>query len=405
MPAPFANYLARQMGPPLISGDEELGAFQMFRRGGGAGGGMGRGRRGGGDADPQMRQARRTLARYWRQHNLMGDEDLGWDPNLMGDEDLGADDEIGDEDLGADDDEIAALEGDDDAIGADGNEAVGATINQIDHRLGRLRTKLATLQARYDGTPPHRWRRRKHLLARIERVRTLIAKKEAKRQAKIAVLAAKMGVPAAALLAGGAAGAAVGMQAQQLRQAQADAAFNYNGTVPRQTPAGEEQRVSFQDTTTGSQVVTIAVAAGAGLRTAAIAMITPLISFAKFRVTGLDVKFQSIQGQAAANTALASEMLINVLLTNVTVNGGINLLYTTLDVCFGAQTVGNQLSARRTVPGLRGNPILDKNNTASLTATFRQELTTTVAITATFEAALITEVLEDAQARAGSLAA
>lgn len=398
MTAPFQNYLARQMGPPLISGDDELGAMRLFQRRGGA-------RPGGAGGDQELRQARRALARHWRMQQLMGDEDLGWDPNLMGDEELGAEMEIGDEDLGADDDEINALEGDDEAIGADGNEAIGATVNQLENKIGRLRTKLAVLQARYDGTPAHRFRRRKALLRRIERIRSIIAKKEQKRQTKMAVLAAKMGVPVAALAAGGAAGAAAGMAASQLRSAQADAAFNYNGTMARQTPAGEEQRVSFQDTTTASQVVTITVAAGAGLRSAAITMITPLISFAKFKVTGLDTKLQAIQGQAAANTALASEMLINVLLTNVTVNGGINLLYTTLDVCFGAQTVGNQLSARRTVPGLRGNPILDRNNTASLTATFRQELTTTVAITATFEAALITEVLEDAQARAGSLAA
>lgn len=389
---PFQNYLARQMGPPMISGDE-VGAFQMFHRGGGGHGGGGGHHRGGGDE--QLKQARRAIAHHWRMSQLMGDEDLG---DIEGDE-------VGDEDLGADDDEIGDIEGSpEECHGVDGNEQVGATVTTLEHHIARLRTKMATLQARYEGTPVHRFRRRKHLLKRIEHVRELIAKKEAKRKAKIAIIAAKLGVSAAALAAGGIAGAAAGDMAAQMRQGQANAAFGLNGVVNRQTPAGEEQRVSFQDVTTGSQVVTITVGAGAGLRTAAINMITPLISYAKFLVTGLDTKFQAIQGQAAANTALAAEMLLNVLLTNVTVNGGINLLYTTLDVCMGAQTVGNQLSARRTVPGLRQNPTLDKNNTASLTATFRQELTTTVLITATFEAALITQVLEDNQARAGALA-
>lgn len=395
----LSQYLNAQLGPPGVSGLgeaeiaalDEMGAIRLppwmqgrRRREGGGGGG--------GSLQAQLRQVIRAL-----QAQGIAGEDLGEDLDLGGEED----DIAGDLDLAGEDAEIDGLgEDDDDAVGADGREDVGASVDGISNRIDKLQAKLLRLQARLDATPTWKRRRRTKLAKMIAKVRATIGKKEAKRQRKLGILAAKLGVPVAALAAGYVAGSRVQEATGELRQAQVQRAYNRTGTFGRSVPQGEEQRVAFQDAATGSQVVVIAVAAGAGLRTAAISMITPVISYARFKVIGLDAKLQAVQGQGPGAGALASEILINCLLTNVTVGGGYNLLYTTEDVAFGAQVVGGQLSNARTIPSLRGNPVLDNNNTATLTATFRQEITTTVTLSATFSAALVCEVLDDSSVRA-----
>lgn len=424
----YSNYLARQVGPsPLLGGgyddllgmlgaldDDDVGAGMMrtlFARpaggqyGGGGGGGMFR-RRGGGRMDIQT--ARRVVAQYWRSRGLAGEDDIMGALGLGGaddDTDLGDDAELaGDEDeiegLGADDEDVQGIEGE--------GEALGATVMQIDRRLSRLEQRKATLEAKLMSTPPTKFRKRARLQKAIARVRELIARKQARKEKKIEIMAAKLGVPAAAVAAAAATGtatAALQSVEQQLGQAAAAKAANMFGVMSVTPNAGIEMRWPFQDTSTGSPIVNIAVTPGSGLRSASILMETPIFPYAEAEVIGLDTKLVAIQGQAAANTALASEMLVNMLLTQLLVQGGIQLMYAPsgIDLGFAGQTAGNTYSfanqGMRTLPGLRQAPALEQNNIANLAVTFRQEITNTVQIDAAFQAALVVRVTKDKQAR------
>jgi hypothetical protein len=309
-------------------------------------------------------------------------------------------DQIDMDELGEDDAELDALgEDDEDAYGADEDEALGATIAQVEKKIDKLDAKIAELQAKYNSTPPNKRKKRKALLKRIARAKSLKTKKEAKKEKKIGIIAAKLGLPASALAAGGlaagGAAAAIGVSkgrvARMEQQIERRRAYNLiNGPEGAgSTSAGREVRIPFVDAL-GSPVQRITIAPGAGLRTAAIDMFTQIIPYADFEVVSLDAQFSAV--------GTAAEMLLNVLVQTLIVNGGINLLYQTENLNFGAQTVNGQLTVARTIPGLRANPGLQANNTAQLSALVRQEITTAQTIEIAFQAALVVNVTRDPQA-------
>ena len=167
-----------------------------------------------------------------------------------------------------------------------------------------------------------------------------------------------------------------------------------SGRSPRE---GNEMRLGFVDSVSGTQVGRITVAPGAGLRQVNIAMTTPNIAFASFKVIGVDFRLQVNQANGAGGFPLA-QLLVDMLLTSILVNGDINLLYSPEDVAMGAQIVGGSLSNSRTIPGLRENPIMDRTNNATLNGVFRQEIDNTSNIEAAYTAALVVQRLRDPSA-------
>lgn len=345
-----------------------------------------------------------TVHGYGSMYDLDGYGAYGDETDDLDDEEMAAEEAEVDQLLGEDDDDDEW--GDDYDDDEDGAAGFGANLARIDRRIGKLKEKLSRLEAKLDATPQRRRRKRRRLMRAINRIKRRIMRKQGKKERKAHKVAAKLGVPAAVLLAGGAGAAAgyglsraaVSRTEQQIDRAAAERAMGVGGQSTRVPYMGQEIRIPFVDATTGSPVIRVTVAAGGvGLRTATISMVTQILSYASFEVLGVDtdlkVRTTDVQGVGL------SDALVNVLLNSIFVNGGINLLYQTENVSFGAQTVSGQLTCARSIPGIRSNVTLDKNNTASLTATFRQEIDNIAAIEASFQAALVCRVKSDTMAR------
>lgn len=410
MSAPLASWFnANRMNgaDDVLAAVEALAAMDELA-------GPGRFARRGGQA--MSRQRLSNCIRVVQRHGFQvvrggGGEGMGED--FEGDDEYGADEADLDQEIGADEVDVEALEGEDDEYGGDTKEELGADIPKLDYKLKKLQAKKDKWEARYNATPEHRIRKRKRIRRHIGRIDKAIARVEGRKSKKVDRIARKMGVaPAvvAAALGGGAAATMVpGAQRSQIADTErllndyaGNRAMGLNGRVERVQGVRVETRLPFVDATTGSPVVAVQVTAGAGVRTAAINMVTQSVPYAKYQVRGLDIDFQF--AQALANGSAAAEALINILITSLVVNGGFNLFYNTQSAWFVGESINNHLSARRTLTGIRDNPILERTNTATLAATFRQEATTTLVLNATFQAALICDVLEDDQVT-GRLAA
>lgn len=332
----------------------------------------------------------------------MGDEEIDGLAYELGidDDDMGGfggfgadDDDMGDDpELAALEAECDELEADDEDMGADDDEMGGAA-DRLTRKIGKLEAKLQRLQDKYDSTPAMRWRKRQRIAKRIAKVRAAIARKEAKRERKLAILAAKMGVPVAALAAGGAGGLA-SQQVAAMARGRADMAEGIAGVTQRSPRRGVEMRIPFVDPGTGAPVTVWQVTGGAGLRTVALALQTVAITYARFRVVGLDVRIQ-----ANADPTVPNELLLTALAQSLMVTGGKNLLYQTENVSFAGQVKDGVFSASRTIAGLRDDEIMEENETASFAGVLRQEITTSQNINGTFEAALVVEQLADSKLR------
>lgn len=406
MSAPLAAfYAANALGEDDFAAMEAIAAMEeMGRRGHGARRLFHRAHQG----HQQNRLAH--CARFLSQHGFQVMPGGGGGGGRFGEEDDDmngdADDPILEQELAADEEEVSALAGEDDEFGGDSKEELGADIGKMDHKLAKLHQKKHKWEMRLAATPEHRWRKRNRILKHIQKIDRAIMKVEGRKERKVNKIAAKMGVPpavVAAALVGGGAAAGMGITAQQrnqvvntaqmLESAAGSAAYGLNGRVERVQATRVETRLPFNDATTGSPVVAIQVAAGAGVRTAAINMVTASFPYAKFTVRGLDIDL-NLQQSTVAGVGLA-EALVNMLISQLVVNGGINLFYGLQSIKFVGQSVDNHASARRTLTGLRKNPTLNRTNTAVLAATFRQEVTTSAVLNATFQASLVCDVEED----------
>ena len=424
-PYPLQAYLNQNLGPPFINkpglGGDALGALAALAAMDdmGAWGRPGGGRPGGGGGGHPFARIIQALRQRGFQvlppmrprygEDFGADPDMGADLDVGGDGDgLGADTlDVGDAaELGAIDDDLAADEAAGEDVGAMGGEVgadeMGADLSAINTRLFKLTQLLQKVENKLENTP--RWKRakRKHLSNRLSIIRNRIRKVESQRIRRAERISAKSGVPVAALLAGGAAGAAAGgaaaLNAERLmNRAAGQAALNIHGVNERQTPAGEEIRIPFVDGVTGSPVVTISVPVGLNLRTASISMVTQAITYADFEVVGIDTDLRLQQANNAGGFPLA-QILSNLLISSVIVGGSINLLYQQINAAMGAQTTNGQLTCARTIPGIRASVPLEATNTATLAATFRQEISNDAAINGTFQAALICRRTKDRMA-------
>jgi hypothetical protein len=168
-----------------------------------------------------------------------------------------------------------------------------------------------------------------------------------------------------------------------------DDGLAYQNYVLTQPPAGEGIRIPLL--ISNAPLATFTFAAGAGSRTQAVTASTPQITFAGFRVYGIETIVQ---------LQPTSEGLVSVTIDTTIVNGGVNLLYASQNASFAGQggTAGSATGGKATIAGLRQNPILEPNNTATLTATIRQDATNAAAINGTIQFALIVRSVSDNQA-------
>lgn len=330
------------------------------------------------------------------------EEDVGFDDDGLGLYDLGADDSIDGADeaeLGAIDDEIGALaDDDDDDVGADSSkEEIGASLAKTKQKISELEALRNRLEAKLAATPARRRAKRKHLAQRLDHVNKLIAQKKKKAGRKTERLAAKLGIPAAALAAGGGAAAALGISRGDIARAEGDmavhealAAQGIFGVYGKTKLPGEEEYLSFLSAGSPSVLVTKAIG-GAG--SVSVTLATAGIQYADFRVLGIAI-------DATIQPGAAIDVLPTITVDNWGVSGGINQVYGSLPIQFGANgqmstVAGGPIQTSRRYTSMRAPADLVRTNTATLTLTFNQAIANAAAINITINAALIVKKLRD----------
>lgn len=324
-----------------------------------------------------------------------------WHPDPMGD----YDDLSDTDDEWIDDAIILGDDPDEDHIG--GPARVANKIDEVDQQIARLQMKSANARnAKQRARLQKRIRRLQvHRAKLVSRAGRQIARRGDKMHpAELQQMQARGLLPAVA--AGTAAGGAAGLVGGALLPSGAmvqtprppgyytgDAAWRddglaYSNWVERNPPAGEGVRIPLL--IGGAPLATFTIAAGVGSRTVAIAAQTSQITYAGFRVYGIETIIQ---------LQPTNEGLISATIDNCTVNGGVNLLYGAQNASFAGQggTAGSQTGGKATIAGLRQNPILEPNNTATLNATIRQDADNGADINGTVQFALIVRTITDNQ--------
>lgn len=293
-------------------------------------------------------------------------------------EEIEGDDEIGEvdeEELGAIDEEIGDIEGEEDELGGEGHQELGASYSVLKKKELKAEALLAKLEAKYNSTPSYKMKKRKHLLARMSRVRKIIAKKKAKAEHKLEKLAAKLGVPVAVLAAGGAAAAAAGISSGDIARAGNDMA---RGDVragegfmsfwgPRAAP--DQSEITLPFITALGPGLYMTKAAGVAGAAGAVTITTPAISYADFELVGVDIQAVMTMAQAADVPPLIS-------VSNWGINGGFNQVYAEQPVTHagGQASMSNGagiLNFSKTLPALRQDKLeLGRTNTATMTLNF-----------------------------------
>lgn len=306
---------------------------------------------------------------------LRGDEDL----DIGGDDDDLAGDEMEIDDLGADDDDD--IGGDDDAP-----QVVGAKLSRIENRLMRLRMKRAELQAKYDATPPTRFRRRRKLSRLIDAADRKIRAKEAKISRKKAKLEARFGwLPETSP-------APMGYN-RLLNQPQI-------GAYRSSAPSGAELYIPLRFAGANYVVGTFAAAAAAGSNFA-IAAETPPVNFADLQITGIQFAVELIADREGVGGFNPNDIAAIVELNTLFAAGNVNAFYSD-QVLPGAGEIIGQTSAPnhvRTVyrmTGLRDNSVLEKNGTAALTGSCEIPISPETATSVVLSGSIICQRLRDA---------
>jgi len=342
---------------------------------------MGRGGGGGGGRQLTLRS---PLA-------FKGDEDeIGGDDDEL--------DENDDAELGAIDEEIGEIDDDSDEVGGTSPDEIGASISKTAKKIDKFQALLSKLEAKYESTPVRRRLKRKHLLNRINRVKVRLAKREQKLENKQEKLAAKLGIPVAALAAGGAGAAALGItrsrQAQveeQMNRQSVDAGLGQRSIWQQQPPDGEFEPIPFQ--IGGSSIAIITKGAGAA-GTQPISMTSATVTYADFEVMGIDIQV-IVQGGDAI------DILPNVTLDSWIVAGGLTQVYAPVPIGLGGTSsmstvrAGPIVSTRRFYTIRQDHARLNRLNTATLSATFVQSIANAASIYATFSAVLLCRRIND----------
>lgn len=321
------------------------------------------------------------LEMYARNNGMIGADDADGTGSFLfrrllklgGDDDVsGYDDDDSDLDVSG-----CGASPEDEIAGDDDPGEVGAKVDRIKRKLRRNRANQVEVSQRMQRARPRRQERLRRKLEQLKR-------DEHELEAQL-----KSGKRRNAHAAN--------------QESDSDAAGDLmqtpNGSMvtTRHMPAAVE--VPLVVNFAGSPILIINVAAGAGLRTTAITGTTQPVSYAKYRVRGLEY---SLQVSQAADQSVRPELLPNIICTNINVDGDMNLLYTPMPLQYtGLNPAGisgdglGGTNGRRGTRALRKSPIIDPTNFATIQATFRQEITTTTAFSVSLSMALIVDVIYD----------
>lgn len=281
--------------------------------------------------------------------------------------------------------DVDEIETDDDY---DDMEEIGANPWKLQRRGDRRARRLERLKDKYRRAKPgsRRQRRLANAIARLEGKQTRDAH-------KARAMGAALGLGPDALSRGDRVSPTV--QAYETRAAQSEARSleGFRRDIADVPAGGNQIRIPFLDG--GNNRTVLTVLGGGGVQTFTLTLATPQITFAGFKVVGVDVSTALATGQNADGFP-NSDILPSLEAQTLSVNGDINLFYATQQVEFAAQT--DRLS-KRTISGLRANPPLQPNNTANLILVYRQEINPTNNYNVRISAALVCERLYDPRAQ------
>lgn len=280
------------------------------------------------------------------------------------------------------------LDRDDEEDDLDDFEDVGANPRRLARRMhrrqGRYQRARQAQQTSRPGSRRHR---------RATKKAEKYGRKLQQDEAKARYLGSSLGLGPDALSGSDRMSPTVQAYETRAAQSEARAGEGYRRDV-RDLPAGGNQvRIPFLDA--GNNRTVLQVLGGGGVQTFTLNLATPQITFAGFKVVGVDISLVVATGENADGFP-NSDILPSLEAQNLSVNGDINLFYSTQQVEFAAQS--DKLS-KRTIAGLRANPPLQPNNTAGLIMVYRQEINPQNDYNVRISAALVCERLYDPRAQ------
>lgn len=282
-----------------------------------------------------------------------------------------------DYDLDELDDELDDIEGDLDMV--QNPVELGAVFGRLrdaDRRRGRLQKKAS----KGNGRKADRAERR--LLAMDQKIN----RHKEKYKRKQAALAKRFGVTPGAVSAVGPQG--VEDRARIFSESAGYAESGQFGVIERTPYSGAEIRLPFLEDGDPYSVYTFPAGAA---QTQTLNLATAIIPYAGFIVRGVDCTLKIARGENSAGFP-NQDILLNMIVNSIKVNGKLDLTYGAAPVEFVSQGVDG---ARRALISLRENPELEQNNTAQATVVVRQEITTAEAFSWSVSFALIVERLRD----------
>lgn len=344
---------------------------------------------GGGSLRPQGGGRRPLFARRGR----MGEDFFGGEDDLFGEDEL---DGVDEQELGAIDSELEGLAGDDDEVGADDADELGG-LPQTHKKIRQLRELLLKLETKYNTIPARRRKKRSEVLARIEKVKLVLMRKENKAQKKAEKLAAKLGVPVSALHSRSGL-AATGLTAGEVARTEAimergaaDASMGINSIWgPRMPPAGVEVVIPFL--WSGAPGGLFQKAAGGAGPTTLTATTSP-ISYADFDILGADI-------HVIASSQNEADLLFYATVVSWGISGGFSQVYGETPITH----MGGQMGSLRagTVEGgksfsaMRQDSVrLGRTNTAQLTMNLYQQVANAATINVQVTGTLRARVVKD----------
>lgn len=286
------------------------------------------------------------------------------------------------------DEECGDLDDDDYEDDLDDMEEIGSNPWRLQRRLDRRQRRHArAVTAARTARPGSR--RQQTAMRKAAKYEGRIAKDRAKAR----FLGSSLGLGPDALSGSDRMSPTVQAYETRAAQSEARAGEGYRRDIGDVPAGGNQIRIPFLDG--GNNRTVLTVLGGGGVQTFTLTLATPQITFAGFKVVGVDVSTALATGQNAAGFP-NSDILPSLEAQTLSVNGDINLFYAAQQVEFAAQT--DRLS-KRTISGLRANPPLQPNNTANLILVYRQEIAPANNYNVRISAALVCERLYDPRAQ------
>lgn len=309
------------------------------------------------------------------------DEEVGGEDDVLGADDL--------DELGAIDDEIGDIEGDDEeALGADGQENIGATVKNLERKEARLRRLLLKLEAKLAQTPRWKGKKRKALQKRIDRIEARLGKVSGKKEAKVESARAVYGK------------APQGLKTRpeaNVERLRTEAQMGVERMAPYDQIPGVRQNIHMTDADDGAQAADVSFAAAAGFRTSTINFTSPQISYERVKVLGVrfDISVVGLTGGGAA----ALDVWPALLLSSVQRDGMADQVTATtwLKITWNPGLPGGRYEGVAEWYGARDTIYLDKRDVLTIICAAVQKRTNAAQIDWTVSAEMICDILADSQ--------